>query len=336
MNHPRTRIPRPRRPGPRPHLPALVPGLVLAAACAVAVLSACGSQVAGQSAGTAGTTVHTASPRQRADADAARIIAGFPRPARAVRTGPIASLTVPGEGPEATPDVATATRWWRVPGRPQSVLAWIAAHLPAGFTAAGSGSGGYMPSPSVTLPQSWTHVFALAPVPGVLTHRLLVVLAVPYRGQTALRTDAQVTWLPPRPAAERIPPGVRAVAVTPVFGLNPDARRDRLDHAFTVTGPATVARIVALADALAVYPPGVRSCPADFGGAMRLAFLARAGGPVLARFTAAYGGCGAVSVSIGGQNRPALSDWTAAGQLFQDRVLAIAGVRWPHQPGAPG
>jgi hypothetical protein len=30
-----------------------------------------------------------------------------------------------------------------------------------------------------------------------------------------------------------------------------------------------------------------------------------------------------------------LSDWTASGQLFQDRVLAIAGVRWPHQPGAP-
>jgi hypothetical protein len=69
---------------------------------------------------------------------------------------------------------------------------------------------------------------------------------------------------------------------------------------------------------------------------MRLAFLARAGGPVLARFTAAYGGCGAVSVSIGGKNRPALSDWTTAGQLFQDRVLAVAGVRWPHQPGAPG
>ncbi len=339
MNHPRTGIRRPQR-SPRPHLTTLVPGLVLvlAAACAAALLSACGSQVAGQPTGPArntSTTGHHASPRQRAAADAARIIADFPRPAGAVRTGLIASLTAPGEGPEATPDVATATRWWRVPGRPQSVLAWIAAHRPAGFTAAGSGSGASMPSPSVTLPQSWTEVFALAPVPGVLTRRLLVVLAVPSRGQTALRTDAQVTWLPPRAAAERIPPGVRAVAVSPVFGLNPDAGRDRLDHAFTVTDPATVARIVALADALTVDPPGVRSCPADFGGAMRLAFLTRPGGPVLARFTATYGGCGAVSVSIGGKNWPALSAWTTSYQLFQDRVLAIAGVRWPHQPGRP-
>jgi hypothetical protein len=335
MNHPRTRIPRPRRTGRRPYLPALVPGLVLAAACAVAVLSACGSQVAGQSAGTASTTVHTASAQRQADADAARIIAGFPRPASAVRTGLIASLTVPGKGPEATPDVATATRWWRVPGRPQSVLAWIAAHLPAGFTAAGSGSGGYMPSPSVTLPRSWTEVFALAPVPGVLTHRLLVVLAAPYRGQTALRTDAQVAWLPARTAAERIPPGVRAVTVTPVFGLNRDTRLDRLDRAFAVTGPAQVARLVALADGLTVSPPGVRPCPADFGGAMRLAFLTGSGGRVLARFTAEYGGCGSVSVSIGGKTQPALSTWTNSGALFQDRVLAIAGVRWPHQPGAP-
>jgi hypothetical protein len=42
-----------------------------------------------------------------------------------------------------------------------------------------------------------------------------------------------------------------------------------------------------------------------------------------------------VSVSIGGKNQPALSNWTVSGQLFQDRVLAIAGVRSPHQPGLP-
>ena len=65
-------------------------------------------------------------------------------------------------------------------------------------------------------------MFALSPVPGVLPQRQLVVTAMPYRGQTALRTDAQVAWLPARPAAERIPSGVRAVTVTPVFGLNQD------------------------------------------------------------------------------------------------------------------
>jgi hypothetical protein len=125
------------------------------------------------------------------------------------------------------------------------------------------------------------------------------------------------------------------VTVTPVFGLNRDARLDRLDRAFTVTDPARVARLVALADALTVFPPGAYACPASFGGAMRLAFLDHPGGHVLGRFTAQYGGCGSVSVSIGGKTQPALSTYTTSGPLFQDRVLAIAGVRWPHQPGAP-
>ena len=92
------------------------------------------------------------SPRQRAEADVARIIASFPPPPGAIRTGLIASLTVPGEGPAATPDIVTATQWWRAPGRPQAVLAWIRAHVPAGFTLGSYGSGSYDPSPSVALP----------------------------------------------------------------------------------------------------------------------------------------------------------------------------------------
>ena len=45
---------------------------------------------------------------------------------------------------------------------------------------------------------------------------------------------------------------------------------------------------------------------------MRLAFLDRPGGRMLARFTAQYGGCGAVSVRIGGKTQPALSNWTVS------------------------
>jgi hypothetical protein len=329
MNRLRTQPPRPLATAPRAGT-----RLVLAAACAAITLAGCGSQVAGRTTGhtqTASTTSPAATPRQRAAADAARIIADFPRPAGAVRTGLIASLTSPGVG-MGTTDIATATRWWRVPGQPKAVLAWVGAHLPAGFTAAGSGGGSSQSSPSVEMTAD---IFALSPVPGVLPQRQLVVTAVAYRGQTALRTDAQVAWLPPRTAAEKIPPGVRAVTVTPVFGLNRNPGLDRLDHAFTVTDPAEVARIVALADGLTVYPPGVHPCPADFGGAMRLAFLDRPGGRVLARFSAQYGGCGAASVSIGGKAQPALSTYLTAGALFQDRILAIAGVRWPHQPGAP-
>lgn len=332
MNRLRIRPLRPLVTRPRPGA-----RLLFTAACAAITLAGCGSQVAGRTTGhtqAASTTPQAASPRQRADADAARIIADFPRPPGAVRTGLIASLTSPGVGMGST-DVVTATRWWRVPGQPKAVLSWVRTHLPAGFTWAASGgstAGGSSPAGSA---ETQADIFALSPVPAVLPQRQLVVTAVAYQGQTALRTDAQVAWLPPRSAAEKIPSGVRAVTVTPVFGLNRDARLDRLDRPFAVTDPATVARIVALADALTVYPPGVHPCPADFGGAMRLTFLSRPGGTVLARFSAQYAGCGTVSVSVGGRSQPALSDWTTSGQLFQDRVLAIAGVRWPHQPGAP-
>ena len=245
-------------------------------------------------------------------------MASFPRPPGAVRTGLIASLTESGERP-ATPDLASVIRWWRVPGRPQGVLAWIRAHLPSGFTPDGTGRGN----------GSRIDTFALPAVPGVLTQRELVVLAAAYRGQTAIRVDAQVVWLPARPAAERVPRDAAVVTVTPVFGFNPNPRARRLDRAFTVTDPAKVARIVAVVNGLTRFPDGSFSCPAEFGGQMRLTFGTRPGGPVVARLTAEYGGCGVVSVRIGGRDMAALSEYprvrpaaAAAGTGHRGRELA--------------
>jgi hypothetical protein len=162
-----------------------------------------------------------------------------------------------------------------------------------------------------------------------------VVLAVANHGETAIRVDAQVVWLPARSAAERIPAGVMRITVTPVFGFNRNPRAKRLDHAFTVTDPAKVARIVALVNGLPRFPAGSFSCPVDFGGQMRLTFSTRPGGPVVARVTTEYGGCGSVSVRIGGRDMPALSEYPPSGRLLQQQVLAIAGVSWPVQPGTP-
>jgi len=304
--------------------PLRFPRLLSAVACGAIVLSGCGSQPFSQP-GTGHTSKASpaASPRQRAVADAARVMAWFPRPPGAVRTGLIASLTQSGQRP-ATPDLASVTRWWRVPGRPQAVLAWIRAHLPSGFTPDGTGFG----------PGSWTDTFALPAVPGVLTERELVVLAVANHGETAIRVDAQVVWLPARPAAERIPADVTRITVTPVFGFNRNPRAKRLDHAFTVTDPAKVARIVALVNSLTRFPDGTFSCPADFGGQMRLTFITRPGRPAAARLIAEYAGCGVVSVRIGGRDMPALSEYPQSGPRLPQRVLAIAGVSWPVEPGS--
>ena len=311
---------------------------LMSAAGFAIVVAGCGTQHIGP-AGPHATVTATAgagSPRQRAVADAARIIASFPRPPGAERTGLIASLTAPGEGPAATPDIATVTQWYRAPGRPQAVLAWIRAHVPSGFTLGGEGSGSYAPGPTAAPTQSWTDQLELPPVPGVLTQRWLVVLVVADGDQTAIRADAQVVWLPARPVAEQIPPDARVVTITPVFGIRPAKRFVRLDQAVTVTSPAKVAAIAAVIDGLPLFPPGAFSCPADFGAAMRLTFRTSPQGPVVAQLSAQYGGCGVVSVSIDGRAMPALSDYTGSGQQLQQRVLAIAGVRWPHMPGLPG
>ena len=222
------------------------------------------------------------------------------------------------------------TRWWRVPGRPEEVLAWVGAHLPPGFAPSGSGSG----SGTGTGSGSWTSMFALPAVPGVLTQRELVVLAVRSGSRTAIRVDAQVVWLPARLGAERVPPAARVLTVTPVFGLNPDPRAERLDRAFTVTDPATVARIAAIVNGLTRFPDGTFSCPAESGGQMRLTFSTRPGGPVVARLTAQYGGCGIVSVRIGGRDMPGLSEYPRSGPPLQQQVLAIAGASWPVEPGS--
>jgi hypothetical protein len=316
-----------------------LPGLLSAVACAAIVLSGCGSLPSGPQPGGARTgtasprTTKPASPRQRAVADAARIMASFPRPPGAVRTGPIASLNQSGARP-VIPDLASVTRWWRVSGRPQEVLAWIRAHLPPGFTPAGTGVGTGTSADASTGSGWWTSVFALPAVPDVLTQRELVVLAVRSGSQTAIRVDAQVVWLPARPVAERVPPAARVLTVAPVFGFNPDPRAERLDRAFTVTDPATVARIAAVVNGLTRFPGGTFSCPAESGGQMRLTFLTRPGGPVVARLTAQYGGCGVVSVRIGGRDMPGLSEYPRSGPPLQQQVLAIAGASWPVEPGS--
>ena len=137
-----------------------------------------------------------------------------------------------------------------------------------------------------------------------------------------------------QPGAERVPPTAAVLTVTPVFGLNRDPRAERLDRAFTVTDPAQVARIAAVVNGLARSPAGAFSCPADSGAQMRLTFSVGPGGPVVARLTAEYGGCGIVSVRIGGRDMPGLSEAPRSGPPLQQQVLAIAGVSWPVEPGS--
>jgi hypothetical protein len=272
------------------------------------------------------------SPRQLALAEAATMLAAFGPPSGAVSSGRIAvsALSGPPEIP-ATADLATRTAWWRVPGQPQAVLAWVSSHPPAGVTSPGRGWVGDPADPQVRF-----DTFTMPTVPGVFAERSLIVsVAADGAGITAMRVDAQVTWLPPKPASERIPAAARVVTITPLPGAGPaapapgaEAPAPGAEHLrpVTITSPATVARIAAVVDGLPRFPPGFyESCPMDWGKGIRLTFRATLTGPVLAVATGDITGCEKVTLTVGGKQLPAL--WHP-GQM-QQQVLKIAGIHWP-------
>ena len=144
-------------------------------------------------------------------------------------------------------------------------------------------------------------------------------------------TTGLVVWSAAGAAAGTIPSGARVVTVTPVFGSDPNISRHHLDHAFTITDRAKVARIATIINGLAPFPIGELSCARGNGAAMRLTFKAGLDGPVIATVLATYTGCSRVSRTYGPDTRP-FQDYTSSGQQVQQLVLAIAGVRWPYTP----
>jgi hypothetical protein len=263
------------------------------------------------------------------------MLAAFRPPPDATRTGPLAVALLARVSQPMSPDLVTRTRWYRAPGAPLAVLAWITEHCPAGMTLSGSGGAGWiparcgsarqlrpppaapgMPRSGLHFPPVWDDTFSGA------AGELMVSVAADGPGMVAVRVDAQVVWLPAKPAGERVPATARVVTITHVPGSGPQPAGDA---PVTVTDPATVARIAAVIDRLPVYPPGIRFCPLDDGSGMRLTFRAAISGPALAVVTAQSGGCGTVAVTIGGKPMPALGQAAS----MQQQVAAIAGLHWP-------
>ena len=325
---------------------AILGAPAVVAAVLAGVLAGCGTARAGQQPAPATRVMAAApgpargTPQQRAAADAAHTLAAFVPPPHAVRTGrlPVSWLAQPPSEP-LSPDLVIQSAWWRVAGQPAAVLAWLQAHRPAGFSDGGTGALGVIPPgsgrassaapPPVSARMRYIQ-FTLPDVPGVLLNRVLsVAVAADGPGQTAIRVDAEAVWVQAKPAAELIPASARVVTITPVAGDMPPAAAD---HQVTVTDRVLVARIGAVVDALPVYPRfDWIECGPGPGTGMQLTFRATAGGPALAVVTAYQELCPLVHVTVRGEKMPVLD---GAGTLFQ-RVMAIAGFRWPDFP-VPG
>jgi hypothetical protein len=260
-------------------------------------------------------------PKRRAVADADSILASFavPKGARRLSAAPTVGEGVLKTAPQvpATPDLVDKAEWWIAPGAPQSVLAWEAKHVPHRFSTAGSGQSW---GPGYT---SWSQDFSLPEIPAVLDSRQLAVTVVQDGDKTAIRVDGQVTWQPARPAGEKVPAAAKAVTIALKLGLNQGGRKPQ--KPVTITDRAKVNALKALINGLTLFPPGMYSCPADFGAGLVLTFTAGPRTPALAVATVDLAGCGAVGLAIGGKSQPTLAGpGTDSGAV----ILKTAGLPW--------
>jgi hypothetical protein len=261
----------------------------------------------------ASRTAASPTARERAVAEAAAILKAFVVPPGGQRLPKVPDVLKTPSSTLVSTALVDDVSFWRAPGQPQAVLAWEQAHLPRRFTPQDTDFG----------PPSWDRTFSLAPVPGVLNARDLVVeVTAAGNGQTAIRVDAQVSWQPLRPALERVPSAARVVTITQLASLGPHVRRPPAP--VTITDLAVVRRLVALVDSLQLSTIGpAASCPLAIGGGIQLTFLARAGGPPLA-VAQGPAACGTVLFSVGGKPQPALQITDS----FIPQVLKLADLNW--------
>lgn len=263
-----------------------------------------------------------ASNEAAAQTDAQSLLAQLELPSGAEQSadepsGEDSLLARPGSGPPATPNVVDVHAWWLVPDTPKQVLAHIREHLPveARHTLSGSlaGSG---------VPPNETEGFAWPPVAQVLSTRWLVVKVVQLpSGSTALRADAEVVWVTPRPASETVPLDAHLLRVSVLHTLGSTPRH--AGHPFTLTATDKIDRIVALLNELPAAQPGTRNCPADFGVLMRIAFYPRPRSAASAVAEIDPGGCRGVSLTLGGITQPRLEGHALPGATTPPRLPLV-------------
>jgi hypothetical protein len=177
--------------------------------------------------------------------------------------------------------------------------AWLAERAPAGM---GSGGTGQVSGPGGELLMEVSYLDRPVPA-GVFGAQLVLTVVAGGSGGSLLRADAQVTWNPPRTAAEYIDPAryhVLSITVT-VGGARPHAV-----HA-VVTSQLFITRLARSLDRSQAEPAVALGCPADFAD-YQLAFsVSRHSRPVVV-VRSTQTGCGGSQITVDGHRQPSLAD----------------------------
>lgn len=163
---------------------------------------------------------------------------------------------------------------WLAPGKPQEVLRWLERHQAPGW------NGGMTIRYGGPEGRSWSaYLEWRREVEGIWSKSLLITtVGLPGR-QTAVRAEAQDTWLLPRSPADRVPPAARLLTVSVGRG---DATRS-----ISTSNPAVVRRVAKLINAQRLvqgefFSCGMEGVPAAPPKLVRLEFRAGRGGRLLA------------------------------------------------------
>ena len=116
--------------------------------------------------------------------------------------------------------------------------------------------------------------------------------------RSGIRVDAEVTWLPAKPAGDIVPEGAKVLTAVLSAGLNPGEPGPAL---VTTTDPEKIEAIRDFVNQLSVVAAGVRFCPADFGQHLTIASTRERPSQAFPVVVADVGGCEEVQVERGGQ-----------------------------------
>lgn len=221
----------------------------------------------------------------------------------------------------ASPDLVDLTRYYTVPLAPAAVVAWLKTRHPKEATLGGSGTvsgpgGTYAWELGLTWPLAKVQPRTSSSSGQVIDSAGIAIEAISLSaGQSALRVDAEVTWLPAKNKADLVPFGMKLLTAS-VPGSK--------TAAVTTHSRSVIERLRKAIDALPVASPGARSCPADlFGHTVRLVFASHAGVAPAAVVQADESGCGFVSIMVGGKTGRALS----GGVGIFDLAARLLGIK---------
>jgi hypothetical protein len=236
---------------------------------------------------------------------------------------------------------ARAERWEVASAGPKAVIAYVRKHPPAGSTAdVGMGTS----RDTKTGVRSTDIQFSWPDVPEQLLNRTLSVTVVtPPQGHPVVIVESQDAWFVPRSAGERVPAGVRAIAIT--LRLGPGATGPvmrpgghvQTSH-YVVWRASRVRTLVDTVNGLPIVQPaiGPLECPMMLTGSaaseLTLAFETGRGGKTLTKaqvyihrgtnWTDGGGVCDPINLWIAGQQQTPLTSAT-----FVKQIGALVGTK---------